>query len=496
MVVLKRRIVQRRFENRILWDNLQKTVPVYSGDFIRTAERSEAAITLIGDDAVTNLGENTIIQIGTVRETGGSRIDFFGGSVSVTAGSGGTVFASGKNTLVLAAGSVVSAAASEDGAAGDFAFRVTEGNAIFTGSAGTAETIRAGEGSAPLGLGAETAVLPEKVEDPVADIGPRLIVPAEGEAFPSSREEISFRWAADGDDDRIALYLFEVADNPAMEDAVVSMRVSGKRIALPPPDKGRWYWRVTPVYTEPSAAASSVIAAFSIGETVPLSGTDPVVQQAARQEAARQAAAREAAAKETARQEAVRQAAVQEAARQEAARQAAAQEAARQEAARQAAVREVAAQEAAWQEAARQAAAQETARQAAAREEAAKPLSPPDGLRPENDYVLGPAQLRTSRIIPFSWNPVPGAAAYVFSLYQETGGERQRIDTVELRTPNYTFNKLSLLERGSFIWTVQALGKGNDGTVEQGNTAENRFVVDIPELRRYTLPEAGNLYGN
>jgi hypothetical protein len=117
-------------------------------------------------------------------------------------------------------------------------------------------------------------------------------------------------------------------------------------------------------------------------------------------------------------------------------------------------------------------------------------------LAPENGYVLGPARLRTSRSINFSWNPVPGAGAYLFSLYRETNGARQRIDTAELRTPGYIFDKLSLLERGGFVWTVGALRQGSGGTVEQGETAESRFTVDVPEVRRRELPEAGNLYGN
>jgi hypothetical protein len=128
--------------------------------------------------------------------------------------------------------------------------------------------------------------------------------------------------------------------------------------------------------------------------------------------------------------------------------------------------------------------------------QAAEPLPPPGRRRPENGYVLGPSHLRTSRNVTFSWDPVPGAAGYVFSLYRETGGLRQLIETVELQTAAYIFNKLSLLERGGFVWTVEALRKGNDGTLEQGNIAESRFTVDIPDLKRYELPETGSLYGN
>jgi hypothetical protein len=478
-VVLKRRIVQRRFENRLLWDHLQKTAVVYSGDFIRTGEHSGAAITLTGNDAVTELGENTIVQIGLVKGTGENRIELFGGNVSLSAGSGETVLAAGKNTLVLAAGAAVNAASGGDG----FAFRVDEGAAVFTGSEGTAETFRAGEGSGPEELpggdgpagNADSAYggIPEGPGPAVpgftgvetASMGrPRLIVPADGETFPySDLREISFRWAADDD---IGLYILEMADNPAMENAAVKMRVSGKRIAVSRPEEGRWYWRVTPVYAGSAAATAS----FSVGEAAgqPAAETEPSSDPGAAGQPAAQ----------NAEQTAVERAA---------GRSAGTQPAPQPVAAEQPLVTT------------RPVTTQPVDVQPAVVEQPAvpqAPLPPPGGGRPENGSVLGPAWLRTNRRIIFTWNPVPAAAGYVFSLYRETDDGRQHIDTVEVRTPNYTFTQFSLLERGGFVWTVQALRKANDGTVEPGETAENRFIVDIPELRRYELPETGSLYGN
>jgi hypothetical protein len=454
-VILKRGIAQRRFENRTLWDYLQKTTPVYSGDFIRTAENSGAVITLIGDDTVANLDENTIIQITTVKETGESRINLFNGTAALSAGSGGTVFTSGNTTLVLAPGSAVSAAV--DGAAageGGLAFRVDEGSAVFTGSEGAVKTFQAGEGagSFPSPLSASPAGGTSSGAIPAA---PRLIVPAGGEAFSDSGSgEISFRWAT-GDDDRIALYVFELADNPAMENAVVTMRVSGKRIALPGPGKGRWYWRVTPVYAGAFAALPSAAASFIIGETSETGETAPALPAAAVSAAAGpgiEAAGAEAADPGpggTGRE------------------------------------------------------GEQPGVQNAAADLRVPAPSPPQGLRPGNGYVLGPDQLRVSRNIAFSWNPVPGAAGYVFSLYRETDGKRQRIESVEVQAAGYVFAKLNLLERGTFVWTVEAMRAGNDGTplsntgtLERGNAAESSFVVDIPVLQRHELPEAGSMYGD
>jgi hypothetical protein len=545
-VILKRRIAQRRSENRVLWDNLQKTAPVYAGDFIRTAERSGAVITLIDDDTVTTLEENTIIQIGVVSKTGESRINLFDGSASVSTGSGGTVFTSGNDTLVLAAGSTAVAAAGNGG----FAFRVDEGSAIFIGPEGTAETFRAGEGSVPAGFSGlvisdpAREVLQENAGSPTSDrpaavetadatpapAGPRLIVPTDGEVFPGNngRGEMNFRWVA-GDDDQTALYIFELADNPAMENAIVTMRVSGKRIALPEPGKGRWYWRVTPVYyAKNSTATPPAVAAFSIGETVPTVHSDvpttvPVAEtgrrpadfeqagQIATPPSARNVVEQNAAAQSTgvSRNETVSQSTAQSgASRNETVSQSTAQSGvSRNETVSQSTTQSTGASR---NEIVSQSTTQSDVRivaentvqnnaQSSAQNvvlQIAEPLLPPGRLRPEDGYVLGTTQLRANRNITFRWDPVPGTTGYVFSLYRETDGLRQRIDTVELQATDYVFNKLSLLERGGFVWTVEALRKGNDGTVEQGNTAESRFIVDLPPLERYELPEIGNMYGN
>jgi hypothetical protein len=529
----------------MLWDRLQKTAPVYSGDFIRTAEDSEAAIVLIDGDTVTELGENTIIRIGAVKGTEESRIELLGGNVSLTAGSGGTVLASGNDSLVLAAGSSVSAASGE----GDFAFRVNQGSTVFTGSEGTVKTFQAGESSAPAGSGlltetgsaAETSALPDgtgvETDAPPAPPPPRLIAPAEGEVFPydeasgqatgeESPPEISFRWAADSDDDRIiVLYIFEAADNPAMENAAIKIPVSGKRIVLPRPEKGRWYWRVTPVYAGALTAAASVTGSFLIGETVPATEKTAAEQAAAERIAAEQAASQRIAAEQAAQQAAAAEhiaterAAAERIAAEQAAKQAAAAEravaervAAERAAAERIAAERVAAQRAAAERAtaeriaAERVAAQRAAAERIAAERAAAPppLPPPREMRLENAYengngngpVLGTTQLRTNRSITFNWDPVPNAVGYVFSLYQETGGPRRRIYTVEVETATYTFDKLSLLERGNFVWTVEALWRARDGTARQGDAAESRFVIDIPELKRHELPETGNLYGN
>jgi len=60
-ITIKNNIVQRRIADRVLWDRLRVTSPVYLGDIIRVAELSEATLNI--EDQQLDIGENTLIRI-------------------------------------------------------------------------------------------------------------------------------------------------------------------------------------------------------------------------------------------------------------------------------------------------------------------------------------------------------------------------------------------------------------------------------------------------
>ncbi|GHV76373.1 hypothetical protein AGMMS49942_11940 [Spirochaetia bacterium] len=126
------------------------------------------------------------------------------------------------------------------------------------------------------------------------------------------------------------------------------------------------------------------------------------------------------------------------------------------------------------------------------------PLLPePAQRRPANGYVLGPDQLKVSRRITFTWNVVPGANRYTFTLYRETGNNRTLIRRQESAPQtSYTLDDAGILENGRFVWQVEALRIADDGYLEQrGTPGENRFTLNVPVPERYTPPEPGILYG-
>jgi len=109
------------------------------------------------------------------------------------------------------------------------------------------------------------------------------------------------------------------------------------------------------------------------------------------------------------------------------------------------------------------------------------PLLPaPAGRQPANGHRIGIEELKKNNI-NFSWSAVQGANGYIFTIYQETGGERRKITQIGPENITSWSTEIRTLGRGNFIWRVEAVNVGHNNTIEQrGNHAENRFVIDIP----------------
>jgi hypothetical protein len=127
------------------------------------------------------------------------------------------------------------------------------------------------------------------------------------------------------------------------------------------------------------------------------------------------------------------------------------------------------------------------------------PLLPaPQNLRPARGAVLGIQELRSQRAIVFSWSAVQGANAYTFTLYRQTTAGRQQIvhETINSGT-SYTLADLHLLDRGDFVWHVEAINIGRANAVDQRGTAgENTFTIDFPSSAPLQIEGTGVLYGN
>ncbi|AEF86882.1 conserved hypothetical protein [Treponema primitia ZAS-2] len=125
------------------------------------------------------------------------------------------------------------------------------------------------------------------------------------------------------------------------------------------------------------------------------------------------------------------------------------------------------------------------------------PLPSPEGVSPENGALLGPDQLAAMNSITFSWGTVPGANAYIFSLYREDETGLPEIARTEAQpVVSYTLPDLSALDVGTYIWQVEAVSLAEDGYIEQrGMIASNRLTIDIPLPSNPRRADMGILYG-
>ncbi|MHC6203961.1 FecR domain-containing protein [Breznakiellaceae bacterium SP9] len=118
-------------------------------------------------------------------------------------------------------------------------------------------------------------------------------------------------------------------------------------------------------------------------------------------------------------------------------------------------------------------------------------------LLPANGHIVGPEELRQSRRLAFSWQPVEGANAYIITLFEETGGQRRQIVRIgPQEQTSWTLEDLALLGRGTFVWQVEAVSSTGGTVLEQrGRIGESRFSVDIPAPQPVPGGRAGTLYG-
>jgi hypothetical protein len=103
-------------------------------------------------------------------------------------------------------------------------------------------------------------------------------------------------------------------------------------------------------------------------------------------------------------------------------------------------------------------------------------------LQPVRGRRFSMSDLQTQRNLGFSWDAVRGANAYILTIFHQTETGRQQV--FQTRPPitatNYQLENLRFLDRGTFIWQVEAVNRGQGGTIEQrGNIAESTFIMDI-----------------
>lgn len=106
-VTIKYNTVQRRLQDRFVWDRLFDESPVFNGDLIRIARQSGATLNI--DNNSIELGENTLIRVQKNADL--AHIEFFSGGINIISGqdSGMILLSVGDRVVEAVPGTVFSA---------------------------------------------------------------------------------------------------------------------------------------------------------------------------------------------------------------------------------------------------------------------------------------------------------------------------------------------------------------------------------------------------
>ena len=121
---------------------------------------------------------------------------------------------------------------------------------------------------------------------------------------------------------------------------------------------------------------------------------------------------------------------------------------------------------------------------------AGRPYAPDDGALVDAQW------LRTQRTIDFAWESVPDATEYILSFYRDAVTASPLARYTLKAVTAWMLEDLSILDRGNFVWTLEARSRDKNGEIEQyGQLAERRFTIELPPARDQNKSGKGALYG-
>jgi hypothetical protein len=440
-VVIKKNTVQRRLGDRVIWDRLNTESPVYVGDLIHVAEVSAATLYIKGNSI--DLDENTLIRIIMSPDGDGLQIIMTSGTIAVFSEKGAKKVSVNLNGHEIKSEpeTVLRATMPEKGK-GEPTVKVYESVQKFV-----------------------EEVPVRKIQEP------RLLSPAANSMFHYTGDNnpvLNFQWTSV---DEAASYVLQVSSSPNFSDLRVNVNTSAVFASVNSLGRGLWYWRVLlglpppynnkPVFSNTSffrieqhgpdrvePVQNSNIPEWLAQEAPPVKPPPEVPKEILTENPTVSTSAQTQTPTPTPMSD------VQ---------------------------------------------AQTT--------EAVKPAEktpPPPRLlpavqiiQPAQRTVYGFDKLLAQRTIDFRWSSVRGANAYIFVLYEQTANGRRQILRTTIKGTRYTMENLRLLEKGNFVWQVEAVRTGRGNVIEQhGRTIESVFTVNFPVPGPIQIEDTGILYGN
>jgi len=237
IIIFKKRVAQRKFIDRGVWDRLKQTSPVYNGDTIRTIEQSEAIV--IFEDEVTYLSmdSSTMIQI-FYNNQSGAKIDFSGGGLEAASENRNIVISSGGSTMVLDGRARLNKREKE------FIVSVFDGKASFDGTEIEAGNILAFDADGELST--KPVISMTSFASSAYVLGSAPLYGTSSDAAPAKTAPVVFSWnSLNFDPDTVVVV--DVAKDRGFTRIVETRDVHGASSVAIPLENGSYWWRAYPV---------------------------------------------------------------------------------------------------------------------------------------------------------------------------------------------------------------------------------------------------------
>ncbi|MCU0822172.1 MAG: FecR family protein [Spirochaetes bacterium] len=231
----KKKVAQRKYSSQVVWEDVNQNTPVYNNDSIRTADLSEAVITL-NDGTKINIDENSMILLALNKDQ--INIEFSYGSMLANrdniSGEGAKKLniKSDKATVSLDKGDIKL----DQGKGKDLNVTVNSGNAAITTAAGAEQTIDKNQ---------KVVLAKDTDEITLFKLNLVLLEPQNNAFFFTRKDEIEVKYSWEevkGEHDVI----IEISRDRSFTELEEDKKVTGNSVSLDM-ELGSYLWRLKAV---------------------------------------------------------------------------------------------------------------------------------------------------------------------------------------------------------------------------------------------------------
>ncbi|MCB1175717.1 MAG: FecR domain-containing protein [Leptospiraceae bacterium] len=265
---IKNNVAQRKFNEQVIWENLENNIPVYNNDSIRTGELSAASIVL-NDKTEIALDENSMIVLNIDEDA--MNIDFVSGSIQANRSAvEGTDGDTAPELTIKSKDKVIEIDDSDiqlnKGDTEELVVDVKRGSASIKTEDGQEKQIKENE----------RASLDESGKVEIKKITLIPVSPASGANIiqNAASSNVSFSWQALQDNQAATL---EVSNRRFFAPVKVRATVPGSNFSARL-DSGIWYWRISAINQQTKKREYSEVRSLSIVQNSPLKLHSPADQ--------------------------------------------------------------------------------------------------------------------------------------------------------------------------------------------------------------------------